>query len=89
MKRRANNGKADFQSGKRSYDRRLSAQKAGKALKDMAKSGASGGSLRSIGRSLGDGLAAGLRAALGSVKSAANSLVAEANRAAKAKAKIE
>ena len=64
------------------------AQQAGKALKDMAKSGASGGSLRSIGRSLGEGLAAGLRAALGSVKSAANALVAEANRAAKAKAKI-
>lgn len=64
------------------------AQKAGKALKDMAKSGASGGSLRSIGRSLGDGLAAGLRAALGSVKSAASALISEANKAAKAKAKV-
>ena len=67
---------------------RGSASNAGKSLKEGAKSGASGGSLHSIGAKLGEGLASGLKSALGAVKAAADKLVAEANRAAQAKAKI-
>ena len=67
---------------------RGSASQAGKSLKEGAKSGASGGSLHSIGAKLGEGLASGLKSALGAVKAAADKLVAEANRAAQAKAKI-
>lgn len=46
------------------------------------------GSMRSIGLMIGQGLAAGMNAALGSVTAAANRLVGEAERAARAKAKI-
>ena len=46
------------------------------------------GTMRSVGRQLGNGVASGLRSALGSVRAAANRIVAEANRAAQAKAKI-
>lgn len=46
------------------------------------------GSMRSIGAMIGQGLAQGMYSALGSVTAAANALVAQAERAAKAKAQI-
>ena len=46
------------------------------------------GAAFSAGKHIGDGVAAGLRSALGSVRSAANAIVSQANRAAAAKAKI-
>lgn len=46
------------------------------------------GSMRSIGVYIGQGLASGMMASLGSVTAAANALVAQAERAAQAKAKI-
>ena len=46
------------------------------------------GSMRSIGAYIGQGLASGMMSALGSVTAAANALVAQAERAAKAKAEI-
>ncbi|HFI0250065.1 TPA: tape measure protein [Streptococcus suis] len=46
------------------------------------------GSMQSAGNYIGQGLAAGMNSALGAVRSAANALVAEAERAAKAKAQI-
>lgn len=46
------------------------------------------GSMRSIGVYIGQGLASGMMASLGSVTAAANALVAQAERAARAKAKI-
>lgn len=47
------------------------------------------GDFVNTGQYLGEGLAAGLNASLGSVTNAANQLVAQADRAAKAKAKIK
>ena len=65
------------------------AKSGGKALTDSAKAGANKpGILKGIGSSIGSGLAAGMRSALGAVRSAASALVAEANRAARAKAKV-
>nr|DAH03623.1 MAG TPA: tail tape measure [Caudoviricetes sp.] len=46
------------------------------------------GSMRAIGAYIGQGLASGMMSALGSVTAAANALVAQAERAARAKAKI-
>lgn len=46
------------------------------------------GSMRAIGVYIGQGLASGMMSALGSVTAAANALVAQAERAAQAKAKI-
>ena len=46
------------------------------------------GSMRAIGAYIGQGLASGMMSALGSVTAAANALVAQAERAAQAKAKI-
>lgn len=46
------------------------------------------GAAFSSGKQIGNGVAAGLRSALGAVRSAANRIVAEAKRAAEAKAKI-
>lgn len=46
------------------------------------------GSMRSIGSMIGQGLAQGMYSALGAVTAAADALVAQAERAAKAKAKI-
>ncbi|HEL2003162.1 TPA: tape measure protein [Streptococcus suis] len=46
------------------------------------------GAMQSAGNYIGQGLAAGMNAALGAVRAAANALVAEAERAARAKAKI-
>lgn len=55
----------------------------------VRSSGMSGvGSMRSIGVYIGQGLASGMMASLGSVTAAANALVAQAERAAQAKAKI-
>ena len=44
--------------------------------------------MRSVGAMIGQGLAAGMMSALGAVTAAANALVAQAERAAQAKAKI-
>lgn len=46
------------------------------------------GAMQSAGNYIGQGLAAGMNAALGAVRAAANALVAEAERAARAKAQI-
>lgn len=46
------------------------------------------GAAYSSGKKIGNGVAAGLRSALGAVRSAANAIVAQAERAARAKAKI-
>ena len=46
------------------------------------------GSMRGIGAMIGQGLAAGMMSALGAVTAAANALVAQAERAARAKAQI-
>lgn len=46
------------------------------------------GNMQSAGNYIGQGLAAGMNSALGAVRAAANALVAEAERAAQAKAKI-
>lgn len=51
-----------------------------------ARSGA--GAMRSAGSMIGAGLAAGMRSQVGAVASAANALVAQANRAARAAAKV-
>lgn len=65
-------------------------QGAMKALMSSVRSvGMSGvGSMRSIGSMIGQGLAQGMYSALGAVTAAANALVAQAERAARAKAKI-
>ncbi|WEV37735.1 tape measure protein [Lactobacillus sp. ESL0677] len=52
----------------------------------VARSGA--GAMRSAGVMIGAGLAAGMRSEVGAVAAAANALVAQANRAARAKAQI-
>ena len=49
---------------------------------------AGSGSMRYIGAMIGQGLAQGMMSALGAVTAAANALIAQAERAAKAKAKI-
>lgn len=56
------------------------------AVRSVGMSGV--GSMRSIGVYIGQGLASGMMASLGSVTAAANALVAQAERAAQAKAKI-
>lgn len=56
------------------------------AVRNAAMSGV--GSMRSIGAMIAQGLAQGMYSALGSVTAAANQLVAQAERAAKAKAQI-
>lgn len=56
------------------------------AIRSTAMAGV--GSMRYIGAMIGQGLAAGMYSALGSVTAAANALVAQAERAAQAKAKI-
>lgn len=56
------------------------------AIRSAGMSGV--GSMRGIGAMIGQGLAAGMMSALGSVTAAANALVAQAERAAQAKAKI-
>lgn len=65
-------------------------QGAMKALMSSVRSvGMSGvGSMRSIGSMIGQGLAQGMYSALGAVTAAADALVAQAERAARAKAKI-
>lgn len=65
-------------------------QGAMKALMNSVRSvGMSGvGSMRSIGSMIGQGLAQGMYSALGAVTAAADALVAQAERAARAKAKI-
>lgn len=55
----------------------------------MQSAGSRGvGVMRSVGAQIGNGLAAGMRSALGAVTAAANALVAQAVRAAQAKAMI-
>lgn len=56
------------------------------AIRSTAMSGI--GAMRGIGNQIGQGLAQGMYAALGAVTAAANALVAQAERAAQAKAKI-
>ena len=56
------------------------------AVRSVGMSGV--GSMRSIGLMIGQGLAAGMNASLSSVTAAANALVAQAEKAAQAKAKI-
>lgn len=56
------------------------------AIRSTAMSGA--GAMRYVGTMIGQGLAQGMYSALGTVTAAANALVAQAERAAQAKAKI-
>ncbi|QGG99853.1 tail tape measure protein [Streptococcus dysgalactiae subsp. dysgalactiae] len=56
------------------------------AVRSVGMSGV--GSMRGIGAMIGQGLAAGMMSALGAVTAAANALVAQAERAARAKAQI-
>lgn len=56
------------------------------AIRSTGMSGA--GAMRSVGAMIGQGLAQGMYSALGAVTAAANALVAQANRAAQAKAQI-
>lgn len=56
------------------------------AIRSTGMSGA--GAMRSVGSMIGQGLAQGMYSALGAVTAAANALVAQANRAAQAKAQI-
>ncbi|CQR25960.1 minor tail protein [Streptococcus varani] len=56
------------------------------AIRSTGMSGA--GAMRSVGAMIGQGLAQGMYSALGAVTAAANALVAQAERAAQAKAKI-
>lgn len=56
------------------------------AIRSTAMAGA--GSMRVVGAMIGQGLAQGMHSALGAVTAAANALVAQAERAARAKAKI-
>ncbi|MGT2911787.1 tape measure protein [Streptococcus cameli] len=56
------------------------------AIRSTGMSGV--GAMRSVGAMIGQGLAQGMYSALGSVTAAANALVAQAERAAQAKAKI-
>ena len=56
------------------------------AVSNVAHSGA--GTMRYVGAMIGQGLAQGMLSALGAVTAAANALIAQAERAAKAKAKI-
>lgn len=56
------------------------------AIRSTAMSGA--GAMRYVGTMIGQGLAQGMYSALGAVTAAANALVAQAERAAQAKAKI-
>lgn len=56
------------------------------AIKDAGNDGVS--AMRNIGNMIGQGLAVGMRSALGEVTAAANALVAQAEKAAQAKAKI-
>ena len=56
------------------------------AVSNTARAGS--GSMRYIGAMIGRGLAEGMMSALGSVTAAANALIAQAERAAKAKAQI-
>lgn len=56
------------------------------AVRSVGMSGV--GSMQSVGAMIGQGLAQGMLSALGSVTAAANALVAQAERAAKAKAQI-
>lgn len=56
------------------------------AVSNVAHSGA--GTMRYVGAMIGQGLAQGMLSALGAVTAAANALIAQAERAAKAKAQI-
>ena len=55
-------------------------------IRSVAQSGV--GSMVGIGAQIGNGLAVGMRSSLGAITAAANAMVAEAERAAQAKAKI-
>lgn len=80
----SNNMATGIRSGN-SQVRSASSQLVNSAV-NVARSGA--GSMRAVGYMIGAGLAQGMRSALGSVTAAANALVAQAERAARAKAKI-
>lgn len=80
----SNNMATGIRSGN-SQVRSASSQLVNSAV-NVARSGA--GSMRAAGYMIGAGLAQGMRSALGSVTAAANALVAQAERAARAKAKI-
>lgn len=62
---------------------------AAKKLVSAAKSAINGNALNGVGRQLSAGLASGMRSALGQVRSAADEMERQAERAVKAKAKVK